>query len=72
VAKAKAASVVSIKSSDANGFRWVWRSSDGERQSRADFAYFYECVESARRAGYSVELRSAPKKRDDGGSDGLR
>ena len=53
---AKTASVVSIDSSDAHGFYWVWRSADGQRQSRASFVYFYECVQDARRAGYAVDL----------------
>lgn len=68
----KTAQIFSISSAEAHGFRWAWRSSDASEQSRVDFIYFYECVEDARAAGYSVELSGTSAKTVDGrGRHGL-
>ena len=53
---AKTAQIFSVRTSDANGFRWAWRSSPPKRESSSSFVYFYECVQDARAAGYAVEL----------------
>ena len=50
-----AARVFPVASSNAHGFHWMWRSADGSRESRSAFLYFFDCLEDARAAGYSVE-----------------
>ncbi len=62
----KTAVVFSIPAAVAAGFGWKWRASDGTKQSRSTFAYFYDCVESARAAGYTVKLNTARDKNADG------
>ena len=64
---AKTAQIYSVRTPDAQGFCWAWRGSDGKQQSPENFVYFYECVEDARRAGYSVVLGGASAKGVDGG-----
>jgi hypothetical protein len=62
----RTAEIFSVITPEEYGFRWAWRSSDGTQQSPAKFVYFYECVEDARRAGYSVELTGTRAKTVDG------
>ena len=62
----KTAIVFSIPAAGAAGFGWKWRASEGTKQSSSTFAYFYECVESARAAGYTVELNTARHENADG------
>jgi hypothetical protein len=66
----KTAQIVSVGSADAQGFRWAWRSSDGKKKSATNFAYFYECVEDARAAGYTVELSGTIPRNVDGSPHG--
>lgn len=53
----KQARVVSVTNPGVGGFgyEWKWRAEDG-RTSPTTFAYFFECVEDARRNGFEVEL----------------
>jgi hypothetical protein len=64
---AKTAKIVSVRSSDAHGFHWIWRSRDNAQRSATTFVYFYECVQDARRAGFAVELPNHPLNPVDGG-----
>jgi hypothetical protein len=50
-----------IFSVPANGteFQWKWRFEDGKRESASAFAFFYECVEDARKNGATVDLAGA-------------
>lgn len=69
----KIAVVFSVPAAGAVGFCWKWRASDGAKQSHSAFAYFYECVQNARAAGYTVDLGSARDPiRDTGVSHGLK
>jgi len=54
----KQARVVSVTNPGLAGFgyEWKWLTEDGRTQSSTTFAYFYECVEDARRNGFTVEL----------------
>jgi hypothetical protein len=63
---AKTAQIFSVRTGGVHGFRWVWRSSGGTQHSTCDFLYFYECVEDARRAGYSIELPGTRARTIDG------
>ena len=58
--------VYSVKVATNAGFVWKWRSSDKKKQSSSTFVYFYECVEDARGAGYTVELSGTSAKTVDG------
>ena len=60
------AQIVSVGSGDAHGYGWTWRSADGKRKSSTNFAYYYECVEDARSAGYTVELAGSITRNVDG------
>ncbi len=55
----KTAVVFSIPADVTAGLSWKWRASERTRQSRSTFVYFYDCVESARAAVYTVELNTA-------------
>ena len=53
----KQARVVSVMNPGPGfGYEWKWHTDDGKTKSSKSFAYFYECVEDARRNGYDVEL----------------
>ena len=56
-----------------NAFAWKWRSSDSTEKSSASFALFFDCVQDARRAGYTVQLgdQAAESRRDGSSSCGL-
>jgi hypothetical protein len=61
----KAAQIVAVQSSDAHGFRWKWRSPDDGNQSKNTFLYFFDCLQDARSAGYTVALgRSSPRDQE--------
>ena len=62
----KAASVFSVPGAKPVGYAWKWRSADGKHESEATFQYFYECVEDARKAGYTIDLASAEALNVDG------
>jgi len=51
----RTAQLFPVQSSEAAGFRWKWRAVDGSKESTANFIYFFDCAEDARRAGYSVD-----------------
>jgi hypothetical protein len=69
----KTAQISSVHASNPHGFQWVWRSIDGNQQSPKMFAYFYDCVEDARRAGFTVNLPGRFRKALSGGyGHGLR
>jgi hypothetical protein len=63
---AKTAIIISVRSADAHGFQWIWRSADEKHRCAKTFVYFYDCVEDARRAGFTVELPSHPSNGGDG------
>lgn len=37
-------------------FAWKWRSADGKHESKKSFDYYFECLEDARRHGYTAEF----------------
>ena len=37
-------------------FAWKWRSADGKQESKRAFDYYFECLEDARRHGYTAEF----------------
>jgi hypothetical protein len=53
----KAAEIYSIPIATAPGFGWKWRSLDGKHVSRDSFLYYHDCLVSARKSGYHVELK---------------
>ena len=70
---ANTAQISSVRTANPQGFQWMWRSMDGDQQSPNTFAYFYECVEDARRAGFTVDLAGKFGQALDGGyGRGLR
>jgi hypothetical protein len=62
----RTALIFSIPTSDSHGFRWQWRSADGKHKSGSTFAYYHDCVEDARKAGYDVPLAGTEAKNIDG------
>jgi hypothetical protein len=48
--------VFSIPLSTSDSFAWRWRSEDHARESDAAFRYYLDCVEDAKRYGYTVEV----------------
>ena len=53
--------IVPVPASNANGYRWQWRSLDGAVTSTRTFGLFYECLEDARTRGHEVELPPPPR-----------
>ena len=47
--------VIYAKSAGRGRFHWGWHTADHSRQSRTVFAYFYDCLQDARRHGYHVD-----------------
>ena len=47
--------VIYAKSAGRGRFHWGWHTADQSRRSRALFAYFYDCLQDARRHGYDVD-----------------
>jgi hypothetical protein len=62
----KTAVVFAVDAGTDQGFVWKWRAADNKEQSAATFTYFYECVNDARQAGYTVELSGTSAKAVDG------
>ncbi|MDB5902400.1 MAG: hypothetical protein JWM26_1278 [Betaproteobacteria bacterium] len=52
----KTARLFSIQVPQSTAFVWKWRCSDGKAESKQSFDLYYDCVEDARKNGYSVEL----------------
>ncbi len=50
--------IFSVPSSGSE-FQWKWRFEDGKGESTSAFAFFYECVEDARKHGAKIELAGA-------------
>lgn len=46
-------------------FAWKWRSEDKRKESASAFVYFYECVEDAKRNGYTPQIDGKPLTRSD-------
>jgi hypothetical protein len=49
-------------SADGSRFEWKWRCTDGKQESTRSFAFFYDCVEDARRHGVDVDLAQAHRE----------
>ena len=52
----KTAEVYSMRAQTAHGVVWKWRSDDRTRRSWMAFATYDDCVEDAKKSGYSVSL----------------
>ena len=63
----KTAIVFSVPAAVPAGFIWKWRASDGSKQSHSAFAFFYQCVENANAAGYTVDLNTARNTHSEAG-----
>lgn len=37
-------------------FSWKWRSADGKHESENAFDYYHDCLEDARKHGYTAEF----------------
>ena len=52
----KKAVIHSVSVGGANRFGWKWRAEDGSRQSADAFVYFYDCLQSAKKAGFECRF----------------
>jgi len=66
----KKAEIYSVTTPAAPGYAWKWRATGGKTKtiSKAQFKFYYECLENALRAGYEVELTHAQGMTAPGGS----
>jgi hypothetical protein len=65
----KPAKIISVTtSSNGHSYAWKWRAVDGAHESKSSFVYFYEAVEDAIQAGYTVELGMTCARNVDGSS----
>ena len=48
----KQAVIHSVRVAGSHQFGWKWRSVDGSRASTDAYVYFFDCIQSARKAGY--------------------
>ena len=65
------ARIVPIPAPNVQGYRWEWRSEDGERVSTRAFELFYDCLCDARSSGYEVQLAPPPPGLNGVSGDGL-
>jgi hypothetical protein len=49
----KMAEMVSVPA--GTGFTWKWRAADSRAESDKSFEFYHDCVEDARKHGYSVK-----------------
>ena len=61
----KSAEIYSVETEKAPGYGWKWRSADG-KVSKDCFLYYHDCLASARKSGYQVELKSTGTNRPGG------
>lgn len=45
-----------IPTHEAPGYRWRWRTTNGQVRSKSSFLYFYECLEDAQANGHVVDF----------------
>jgi hypothetical protein len=50
----KTAAIFAVPSSDAFGFAWSWRCAADHTSSATSFAFYYDCMNDARRHGYDI------------------
>lgn len=50
--------VVPVCVENRPGFMWRWRALAGKEESQFCFDLFYDCVEAARRRGYTLDMRA--------------
>lgn len=48
--------VLAVRVRNKPGFMWTWRTLDRKAASTCCYAYFYDCVKSAHRAGLRVDM----------------
>ena len=68
----KQAVIHSVRVAGTHRFGWKWRSEDGSRSSSEAYVYFYDCLQSARKAGYECRFggdEAEPAQRPGGGSE---
>lgn len=47
-----------IPTPEAPGYRWRWRTINGDGQSKGAFVFFYECMEDALAKGHVVDFEA--------------
>ena len=55
----KKAVIHSVRVAGSHRFGWKWRSEDGSRASPEAYAYFYDCIQSAKKAGFECRFEGA-------------
>ena len=51
----KRATLFSVPATNANGYAWKWRSTDGHA-SKQTFVLYHDCLADARKNGYEVQI----------------
>ena len=52
----KRAVIHSVRVAGSHAFGWKWRSEDGSSASADAYVYFYDCIQSAKKAGYECRF----------------
>ena len=64
----------SVRVAGTHRFGWKWRSEDGSRASAEAYVYFYDCLQSAKKAGFECRFEGVqpepPRERGAGENEG--
>jgi hypothetical protein len=55
----KKAVIHSVRVAGSHRFGWKWRAEDGSRASADAYVYFYDCIQSAKKAGFECRFEGA-------------